>query len=143
MPFLNLKRAAYAMLAVSFVGFLDAAYLTAAHFLRFSPPCSILNGCDTVTTSAYAFILGIPVALLGAMYYGGIFLAVILYLESGNTAILKLAAYGTLVGLLASIWFVSVQIFILDALCLYCMVSAGTSTLLFIFGAGLLKGRMV
>jgi len=140
---LTSRHIAHAMLAVSFIGFLDAAYLTAAHYLRFSPPCAILNGCDTVTTSAYAEILGIPVALMGALYYAVIFLALIVYLESDHALILKITSYFTVAGLLASIWFVSVQVFILGALCLYCLVSAVTSTLLFLFGAKLLYSRMV
>jgi len=47
-------------LALSFVGFLDASYLTAKHYLNFEIPCSILNGCEQVLTSQYATLFGVP-----------------------------------------------------------------------------------
>ncbi len=36
-------------------------------------------------------------------------------------------------GLIASAYFVFVQVYIIDALCLYCLISAGVSLLVFIF----------
>ena len=143
MQFLTLRRVAYAMLAVSFIGFLDASYLTAAHYFNFSLPCTILNGCDLVVTSEYSKILGIPVALLGVVYYSFIFFAGIAYLDTGNSFIIKLAAYATIAGFLASLWFVYVQLFILNALCLYCIISTVTSSFLFLLGMGILFKKMV
>ncbi|MDO8430119.1 MAG: vitamin K epoxide reductase family protein [bacterium] len=131
------------MLAASFIGFLDASYLTAAHYFNFSLPCSILSGCDLVITSEYSKILGIPVALLGAIYYSFIFFASIAYLDAGNSFIIKLVAYATILGFLASLWFVYVQLFILNALCLYCIISAITSTALFILGMRFLAEKRI
>ena len=143
MLFLTLRRAVYAILVVSFIGFLDASYLTASHYFNFSLPCSILNGCDLVTSSKYSEIFGIPVALLGVIYYVVIFFAVVAYLDTGNAWIIKFASYGTIIGFLASIWFVCVQIFILKALCLYCLISAAISTILFLLGMRILSEKMI
>ena len=143
MPSLTLKQVGYILLAVSFIGFLDASYLTAASYFNFSLPCSIFSGCDLVTTSEYSKILGIPVALLGLIYYAAIFLMALAYLESDYAVIMKFIAYGSIAGLLASVWFVFVQIFILKALCLYCLISAVTSTILFLLGMRILFKKIV
>lgn len=115
-------------------GFVDATYLTVKHFLGTPVACSLLRGCETVLTSKYASISGIPVALLGAFYYLTILILAVLYIDSRKQVFLKIIAYLTPVGFLASLSFVYLQIFVIKAICLYCMVSAGTSTLLFILG---------
>ena len=128
------KWVLFSILAISFLGFLDAAYLTASHYLGLSLQCLIANGCDIVTTSVYSKILGIPVALFGSVYYGFIFLMGVSYMDSGSQTVFKILAYSTIAGFLASLWFVYVQLVLLEAICLYCMFSAGTSTLLFGLG---------
>ena len=116
------------------IGFTDATYLAVKHFLGTPVPCSILKGCEQVTTSQYAAIFGVPVALLGAIYYLSIIILTVAYLDSRNRKFLNLAARLTILGFLASIYFVYLQIFVIKAICLYCMGSAITSTLLFILG---------
>src|SRR5690348_14780226 len=54
---------------LSFLGFLDAAYLTILHYKNVIPPCSIAHGCETVLTSQYATLGPIPIALLGVFFY--------------------------------------------------------------------------
>ena len=117
---------------ISFLGFLDASYLAAKYYLGGPIPCAILDGCDTVTTSQYATMAGVPVALLGAIYYLIIFVLAISYLESKKDNLVFLISRLTIVGFLASLWFVYLQVFVLKALCLYCLFSAFTSTTLFI-----------
>ncbi len=122
----------WVMVAIAFIGFLDASYLAVEHFLGLVPPCTIVAGCDTVTTSGYAAILGIPVALLGSLYYLAIICCLVGYLQTSREELLKIFRYLTIGGLLASAYFVALQLFVIHAICLYCMVSATTSTLLFL-----------
>ncbi len=124
------------MLAVSFLGFLDASYLTASHYLHFALPCSIINGCETVTTSVYSMLGPVPISLLGAVYYLVILVLLLVYFDNGSQKFLKYAAYLTPIGLLTSIVLVYLQLFVIHALCLYCMGSALSSMLLFILGLG-------
>jgi uncharacterized membrane protein len=128
-----------AFLIAGAVGFIDAAYLTAKHFLGTPVACSLLKGCEQVTTSQYAAIFGVPIAILGVFYYLIIIALSAAYLDSRKLLFLKLIAYLTPFGFLASLRFVYLQIFIIKAICLYCMVSAATSALLFIFGIIFLK----
>lgn len=124
------------VLAFSALGFVDAAYLAAEHFTGSIPPCSIVQGCETVLTSPYAVIWGIPVALFGALFYLASFLLMILYKETEKEVFLYALAIIASAAFLSSLWFVYVQLFILNAICLYCMTSAGTSTLIFILTTG-------
>ena len=121
-----------ALIILSFVGFLDATYLTAKHYIGLELNCILFKGCEQVTTSAYAMVGGVPVALLGALYYLTVFLLFILYLDTKREIFLRIATLFTPLGFLVSLWFLYLQIFVIKALCLYCLVSLATSTLLFI-----------
>lgn len=119
---------------LSLLGFADSAYLTAKHYLRTPLPCFITVRCDVVTNSVYATVGPIPVALLGALYYLTIFILAAYALWLGSQKTIRLAAFLTPLGLLASLYFVYIQLFVLHAICIYCVVSAISSTLLFILG---------
>ena len=68
------------------------------------------------------------------MLYLLILILAIAYLDRQNQSVLRFAASTTIVGLVASAYFVSLQLFVIKSICQYCMISAGTSTLLFITG---------
>lgn len=124
---------------VSLLGFLDASYLTLEHFRGTIPPCTIAHGCATVLTSSYSTIAGIPVALLGVLYYLAILVGTIVYLDTKNDIVLKRVAQATILGLLASLYFFGLQWLVIKAWCQYCLVSITTSTLLFIHGCYVLR----
>ena len=122
----------------SFLGLIDASYLAAKHYTGTIPPCAIVKGCEAVTTSQYATIGlpavegGISVALLGAIYYLAVLIISIAIIDTKSDWLKKFLAGFSAIGLLASIWFISLQLFVLKALCLYCLVSAFSSTAIFI-----------
>lgn len=129
----NIKIAAIVFLVVSAIGFLDATYLTIEHYRGGIPPCTTA-GCEIVLTSAQSEIAGVPVALLGSLYYLTLLVLSIAYLDSKKTAIIQFASYCTTAGFVASLYFVYLQLFVIKHICQYCMVSASTSTILFILG---------
>jgi len=129
------------MLIISFLGFLDATYLTVEHFMGAVPNCSIIKGCDIVATSQYATIGTIPIALLGSLYYLSIFLLSIVYLDTKRESFLFLASRIPLAGFFVSLYLIYLQIFVLKAICMYCMISAISSTLLFIMGIYIVKSN--
>ncbi len=130
-------------LAISLVGFTDATYLTIKHYQGAALECSIFEGCEKVTTSRYATVAGVPIALAGALYYLAIFLALIAYIDLKKEKILIYASRMTILGFLASVWFVYVQLFVIRAICPWCMVSAAASTALFILGVIVLRSGSV
>lgn len=96
--------------------------------------CSFTEGCDVVTTSAYSRIAGIPIALLGALYYLLVLLVLFYYLDTGKIGSVRILGWFTAIPFLFSLWLTYVQWGVLKAFCQYCLLSAATSTLLFIFG---------
>lgn len=121
-------------LVISLLGFLDATYLTITHFSGGKLVCDTSGGCTAMTSNQYATIGPVPVALLGAIYYLLLFLLTVGYLDTKKEMILKMVAKITVIGFAMSLWFVFLQLVVLKQICWYCMVSATTSTLLFILG---------
>lgn len=119
---------------LGFIGFVDAAYLTADHFLTLPLPCTFNNGCDTVLTSAYATIAGIPISLLGVLYYLFVLsLSLSLYTSTNpRVRAARLILMATSIGVIASAYLFYLQIAVIHALCMYCLGSATTTILLFI-----------
>lgn len=110
--------------AVSLLGFSDAAYLAAKYLQGVAPPCSVLSGCETVTLSEYAEIAGIPVSVLGAGYYAALFILALIAWDTGKAVFFFLATRATIIGFLMSFYFIYIQLFVLKAVCVYCMASA-------------------
>ena len=117
-----------AVLAVA--GFADATYLTVEHFANAVPPCT-LHGCETVLTSAYSAIFGVPVALLGALFYFALLVMYFLYFEAKDVRALNSALHFSVFGVIFDIWFISAQAFIIHAWCQYCLLSAAISMTIF------------
>lgn len=128
----NNKNLVWIISAFSLAGFLDASYLAIKHYQGAPVICSIIEGCDKVTASVYSTLGGIPVAFLGVFYYFLILLLAVSYLSNGNEKRFKTLMGISLAGFLASLWFVYLQIFVIKAICLYCMASAFISTAIFL-----------
>ncbi|CAN5232201.1 vitamin K epoxide reductase family protein [soil metagenome] len=119
--------------AFAFLGLLDASYLTYEHYSNEIPPCStnILSAdCGKVLTSEYAKIFNIPVSVLGIGYYL-LLLTFIFAVFRKNKKALKPLFFVSLTGLAMSLYFVYLQLVIINAICLYCMISATLSISIF------------
>lgn len=136
-----MKASKVLFLVVALVGFVDATYLTVQHFLGAIPPCFVVDGCSTILNSAWSSVAGVPVALFGAMYYLFVFCTMLYGVVMKSEKITRISAGATVAGLLASIWFMILQVFILKSYCSYCIISAMSSTILFVLGAILLFSK--
>lgn len=119
---------------VGFIGFLDSVYLTAKRFLGGPIPCFVFTGCDTVAQSPYAVILGVPLSVIGILYYLTVILIALFYFETKKVELIKLFSGLSAIGFVASLYFIYLQAFVINAFCFYCILSAITSTTLFAFG---------
>lgn len=111
------------ILIVSALGLILSAYLTYYFYAGQSTLfCTAGSGCDVVGSSAYASILGIPVSLLGVIGY----MAIIgVSLISLSTRLKWLWLYFiSLSALSFSAYLTFIEIFVIKALCPYCVVSA-------------------
>jgi uncharacterized membrane protein len=104
---------------VASAGLVVAGYLTWAHFDDAALVCVAGGGCETVQDSEYAVVTGIPVALLGLAAYAAI-LALVVW--DSPTARLG-AAVLALIGLLFSLYLLALQLFVIDAICVWCLAN--------------------
>jgi uncharacterized membrane protein len=104
---------------VALAGLMLAGYMTWVHFDEAALVCVTGGSCETVQKSAYAEIAGIPVAVLGLGAY-----AIVLGLIAWDTPGARLgAAMLSLVGLLFSVYLLAVQLFVIDAVCTWCLAN--------------------
>jgi uncharacterized membrane protein len=104
---------------VALAGVAVAGYLTWAHFADSAVVCVAGGGCETVQESDYAEIAGAPVALLGLISY-----LVILALVAWDSPTARLsAAMLALVGLLFGMYLLALQLFVIDAICVWCLAN--------------------
>ena len=104
---------------VALTGVVLAGYLTWVHFDDAALVCVAGGGCETVQESEYAEIGGIPVAALGLVAYG-----IVLGLIAWDTPGARLgAAMLALAGLLFSMYLLALQLFVIDAVCAWCLAN--------------------
>lgn len=111
------------ILILSLLGFIDATYLTISHYQHAIPPCTISNGCETVLTSSYATVLGIPTALFGSLYYLGLIGLSLLLLTAPKKIFLNLLLLIAASGAIVSAVLIYIQFGILKTYCQYCVIS--------------------
>ncbi len=119
-----------AFFVIALVGFADAVYLTASHYIGALPTCTIVAGCDEVALSEYSTIGPVPVALFGVLFYTVMLVASVIWLDVRKSVALRYLPLLTVPAFFFSMWLVYVMLFVIDAICIYCLVSAGTTTLL-------------
>ncbi|MEJ2152909.1 MAG: vitamin K epoxide reductase family protein, partial [Gemmatimonadota bacterium] len=90
--------------------------------------CGPGGGCDIVTTSQYATVAGVPLAVVGLVYYVVVNL-IVWTPPSGWSRTLGVAFVAiTAVAVTMSAFLVYLQAAVIDSWCRYCLVSAGVST---------------
>ncbi|MBI4232537.1 vitamin K epoxide reductase family protein [Candidatus Peregrinibacteria bacterium] len=128
---------------LGFIGFIDTSYLTVSHYSGSELSCTLTEGCGEVTSSEYSSIFGVPLALLGLLYYLTIVVLTKLYWDLKKHAILNMIRLLTLSGFMFSLYLVYLQIYVIEAICQYCMLSAISSTLLFTLSLISLKYKKI
>jgi uncharacterized membrane protein len=126
-------RVAVAVLAL--LGLAVAGYLTYVHYAELEPICAGGGGgCERVQNSSYAELAGVPVALLGLVGYALILLSLWVPGDTGRVA----GALFALIGFGLSAYLTWLELFEIDAICQWCVVSAVLMTAL-----ALITGRRV
>ena len=104
---------------VALAGLGVAAYLTWVHYDEGALVCVAGGGCETVQQSSYAEIAELPVALLGLVSY-----AIVLGLIVWEAPYARLgAAMLAFVGLAFSVYLIVLQLFVIDAVCGWCLAN--------------------
>lgn len=119
------------VIALSALGLILSAYLTYLHFTEAQAAfCSEGSACDEVRQSDFASILGIPVALFGMLGYALIIvLSLISISKKRRWLLLYIFALG---GVTFSAYLTYVELFVINAICTYCVLSALIMTAIFL-----------
>jgi uncharacterized membrane protein len=128
------KNTLHAIAFLAFLGLLDAAYLTLAAYTHTALNCTIsgLSGCNIVAQSEYSRMFGVPLALYGVAFYLLILAAAwyvrVSHVSRGYLVLFLLAC----VGMISSCYFMYLQLFVINALCVYCIGSFVISALVWL-----------
>ena len=121
-----------AFIFTAMLGWVASIILTAIHFwvIPILPAGADLAGPMLVITSEWAYIGPVPLAVIGAIYYIVMIVLGSLWLSTKNETIERILLPITVVGFLASLGFVYLQLFVIGAICPFCMMSAAATTIL-------------
>jgi uncharacterized membrane protein len=129
------RGALLALRALALAGVGVAGYLTWVHYADVAPICATGGGCERVQNSDYASLAGMPVAVLGLIGYVAILAASFVPGELARLATAGIA----LTGAGFSAYLTYLELFVIDAICQWCVASA----LIMLALAGLSVARLL
>ncbi len=117
---------------LSVIGIIDSLYLLYIKISNEGQVCT--GGCEEVNSSIYSEIFGIPIAIYGALGY--LFILLVIYLSGKNKYVKEnsvIVIFGfSFIGVLYSAYLTYIELFVLGAICQYCVISAVVMTFIFI-----------
>jgi uncharacterized membrane protein len=113
----------WTLAVLSYAGLVVSAYLTIVHYRGYVSPCYIVRGCEAVLTSRYSVVLGVPVALAGAVFFGLLFYLAVGLLRGSAGWLMRTFKALALIGALAMIPLFLLQAIVLKAFCSYCLLT--------------------
>ena len=122
------------------LGLIVSVYLSFVEITHVDAVCGPVGECNIVQSSPYAQILGIPIAVLGIINYlavGGLWLWQRANVQSRRPTLLMLVL--TIFGTLFSIYLTTLELFAIEAVCLWCLSSAVVTTFLMVVVAKAIK----
>ena len=130
-----MKTLYWATMVSAIVGMAISIYMFVFKTFSINAMCLGNGGCSTVNASPYSEIYGIPVAAVGLIGYLAIIGSLILenfssFFEDNG----PLLEFGMgLVGVVYSAYLTYLELYVIHAVCPFCVASAVTITLCFVF----------
>lgn len=119
------------LIALGLIGFGVSLYLSISHYMGFVVPCTVTHACETVLTSKYSEVLGLPVAVWGSVFFtlliGGSVLA------NHFLTFRRLVSTLVTVGVLVSLILLCIQFFVLKKVCQYCFTVDTLTIVIFLW----------
>ena len=103
------------------------------------------GGCDTVQASPYADFLGVPVALYGVVGYAVLFVASLVAVQRANAPQRRLdmaLAVAASVGFLFTMYLTALELFVIHAICRWCIGSAAIITAIMVLSLAPVRRRL-
>lgn len=131
-------------LLLAVAGLAVSAYLTVEHYSSSTtlacPETGVVN-CVKVTTSSYSTLAGVPVALLGLLFFAAMsILCAPVAWRAANPWVGRARLVGAVAGVVMVVYLVWAELFRIDAICLWCTVVHALAVALFavlVLGAAL------
>jgi uncharacterized membrane protein len=120
---------------MSLVGLFVSAYLYLYKIGRIGTLACGSGGCETVQASAWSRIAGVEVALVGVIGYAGLLVVALLALQpafAGKRWPARLLLILATLGMLFTIYLTSLELFVIHAICRWCVGSAAIITSIFV-----------
>ena len=108
------------LVGLDLFGLAIATYLSIVELGGGVPVCGPLHGCETVAASEYAWIGPLPVAVYGMGLSLLLLVLALAWIRTDRPALLDLHYGLSLVAVIFEIYFLSVQVFIIQAVCIWC-----------------------
>jgi uncharacterized membrane protein len=121
-------------IALAVLGLLVSIYMTIYKLTNNNIMCLGSGDCSTVNASKYADVYGIPVAVFGVLGYAAILASLAfenryrMLQQNGTLMVFGMA----LTGFLFTLWLIYAEIFLIKALCPFCITSQTAMTIIFI-----------
>ncbi len=123
---------------LALLGLAVSTYLAYVEISHVAAVCGPVGECNVVQSSQYAQIAGLPVAVLGQLNYVAV-LVLWMVQRTGTGRWARPAALGllalALLGVLFSIYLTLLEIFVIHAVCIWCLSSALIATLILLLAA--------
>ena len=113
---------------LALAGLAIASYLLAVRVLGEAPACGPVKGCETVATSEYATLFGLPVALYGVAFSIALAAACLAWWRRAERRALYVAYALGLAGVFAVAYLTYLELFVIEAICVWCVSYAVTIT---------------
>lgn len=128
------------MTMLASLGIVASGYLTIARLSGTPPVCGPVAGCETVEASGYSTVFGIPVALYGLAMATTVLALALAWWRSGDRRAL-LVNYGLgILGLFVVAYLAFLMIFVIRAVCVWCVTFDTTVVLGWIVSVLALRG---
>lgn len=130
------------LLVLALAGLADSWYLYESAVTDTALSCDIgggLDGCNAVAQSPYSNLFGYPLALYGVGYYAVVFVLVALIAVRPTYSLRRVLYLLSSIGVVASLIFVGIQAFLIQAFCVYCVISAAIAFLIWVLARALKK----
>ncbi len=127
--------------ALALVGAAISAYLTWVHYSGQLALCLGVGGCETVQSSRYAEIAGLPVATVGLCAFAAVTALAALRLRADAAAWTLTGLFGiTLAGSMFAGYLTYLELFVIHAVCPWCVVVDSAMVALFVITLLELRG---
>ncbi|MCX6083012.1 MAG: vitamin K epoxide reductase family protein [Chloroflexi bacterium] len=129
------KKLYWISAGLAIIGILVSVYMTVYKLTSNNSMCLGSGDCSTVNASPYSEVYGVPVAFVGVLGYSAILGLLLLQTRGGKFFEQNsiMAVFGlAITGFAFTLYLVYLEIYVIKALCPFCITSQITMTILFL-----------